>query len=198
MVSLNTAKLAASEAFHRTYGRADVTLRGYLDSPLGRTPCSIRDLSLGGARVETDQKLAPDQSIWLSLRKLRIFGTVKWVRGNLVGIQFEEKLPKSIVLNLRGEAVDSETLAEMEAMLAAQSWVIGAPVDRPRSLRLVDVLGARGKQPDKPVTSGAQAAGDFLPEKSTIDQSGKRRAAAVIAMSAVIGLLIGLGSILIF
>ena len=198
MVSLNTAKLAASEACHRTYGRADVTLRGYLDSPLGRTPCSIRDLSLGGARVETDQKLAPDQSIWLSLGKLRIFGTVKWVRGNLVGIQFEEKLPKSIVLNLRGEAVDSETLAEMEAMLAAQSWVIGAPVDRPRSLRLVDVLGARGKQPDKPVTSGAQAAGDFLPEKATIDQSGKRRAAAVIAMSAVIGLLIGLGSILIF
>ena len=198
MVSLNTAKSAATKACLRTYGRADVTLRGYLDSPLGRTPCSIRDLSLGGARVETEQKLAPDQSIWLSLGKLRIFGTVKWVRGNLVGIQFEEKLPKSIVLNLRGEAVDPEALAEMEAMLAAQSWVIGAPVDRPKSVRLADVLGAREKQPDKPLTGSTQAAGVPLPERSTIDQSGKRRAAAIIAMSAVTGLLIGFGSILIF
>ncbi|MGY6552877.1 MAG: PilZ domain-containing protein [Erythrobacter sp.] len=169
----------------RTYGRMDVALRGYLESPFGRTLCSIRDLSLGGARIETEQTLVTGQSIWLCLMKLKIFGTVKWVQGNLVGIQFEEKLPKSVVLNLRGEVVDSEALAETEAMLAAQNWVIGTPINRPKSIRMADVLGE-------------QAPESSLSKKAPIDRGSNRRAAAVIAFSAAIGLLIGLGSMLIF
>lgn len=182
----------------RNYGRADVALRGYLESPRGRTPCWVRDLSLGGARIETEQELAPDQAVWLYVRKLKIFGTVKWVRGDLAGIQFEEKLPKSVVLNLRGEVVDPEALAEMEATLAAQNWVIGTPVNRPRSVRLADVLGTRGNRPDKPLIGGAQAPEGFLLERAPTDRSGKWQAAAIIAMSAAIGLLLGLGSILLF
>jgi hypothetical protein len=182
----------------RTYGRADVALRGYLESPLGRTICWVRDLSLGGARIETEQKIAPDQSIWLNLGKLKIFGTAIWVRGNLVGIQFEEKLPKSIVLNLRGEVVAPETLAEMEAMLAAQNWVIGTPMDRPKSLRIADVLGGRGKRSDQPLAGAVHAPEGFRPERAAIDRSSKRRAATIIALSAAIGSLLGLGSVLIF
>jgi hypothetical protein len=182
----------------RTYGRADVALRGHLQSPLGRTPCWVRDLSLGGARVETEQEAAPDQAIWLYLGKLKIFGTVKWVRGHLAGIQFEDKLPKSIVLSLRGEAVDPEALVEMEAMLAAQNWVIGTPMDRPKSLHLADVLGAHGKRSGKPSTGASHALEGHRLGRSPIDRRSKTRAAGLIALSAAIGLLLGLGSIFIF
>jgi hypothetical protein len=173
-------------------------VRGYLESPFGRTSCCILDLSLGGARIETDQNLAVDCSVWLSVRKLQIFGTVKWVRGNSAGIQFEEKLPKSVVLNLRGEVVDPQALAEMEAKLAAHNWVVGAPSDRPKSVRIADVLGRRAKGPDQPLAGGAQARQDFRPGRAPVDRTSKRRVAAVIALSAGIGLLTGLGSILFF
>lgn len=198
MVSLEPTVSTTSAPCLRNYGRADVALRGYLESPRGRTPCWVRDLSLGGARIEAEQKPAADEAVWLYVRKLKIFGTVKWVRGSLAGIQFEEKLPKSVVLSLRGEVVDPEALAEMEAMLAAQNWVIGTAVNRPKSLRLADVLGTRGNRPDKPLIGGAQAPVGFLPQRARIDRSGKWQAAAIIAMSVAIGLLIGFGSILLF
>lgn len=182
----------------RTYGRADVLLRGHIETPHGRKPCWVRDLSLGGARIETEQILASDQSIWLSLQKLKIFGAVKWVRGNLAGIQFDEKLPKTVVLNLRGEVVDAEALCELEAMLAAKNWVIGSPADRPRSVRMMDVIGARERRPDQQLASGAHAPESLRPERDPNGRSSSRRAAATIALSAAIGLLLGLGSIFIF
>ena len=198
MVSLEPDHATTSVPCLRTYGRAEMALRGYIESPLGRSPCHVRDLSLGGAGIETEQKLAPDQSIWLTLSKLKIFGTVKWVRGNLLGIQFEEKLPKSVVLSLRGEVVDPEALAEIEAMLAAQNWVIGTPIDRPKSVRLADVLGLGSGRIDKSFTEGAKASGNGSVNKTSTHLSGKRRAAAIIAMSAAFGLLMGLGSIFFF
>jgi hypothetical protein len=198
MVILETSEPTLSVPCLRTYGRAEVALRGYVESPLGRIPCWVRDLSFGGARLETEHKFAQDQSIWLSLTKLRIFGTVKWVRGNLVGMQFEEKLPKSVLLNLRGEAIDPEVLAEMETMLAARNWVIGTPIDRAMNGRLAEVLGARPKPVDQPLTMSGQAPEGFLPIRAPMDQSDKRGAAAVIVMSAAIGVLAGLGSIHIF
>ena len=123
---------------------------------------------------------------------------MKWVRGNLVGMQFEEKLPKSVLLNLRGEAIDPEVLAEMETMLAARNWVIGTPIDRAMNGRLAEVLGARPKPVDQPLTMSGQAPEGFLPIRAPMDQSDKRGAAAVIVMSAAIGVLAGLGSIHIF
>lgn len=182
----------------RAYGRADVVMRAYLETPNGRKPCWVRDLSLGGACIETEQILASDQSIWLSLQNLKIFGAVKWVRGNLAGIQFEEKLPKTVVLNLRGEVVDPEALSEAEAMLAAKNWVIGTPTDRPKGVRIADVLGARDRSSDQPLASGAHAPEGLRPERAPNGRSSNRRAAAIIALSAAIGLLLGLGSILIF
>lgn len=198
MVASEPSEAAKDQPCLRIYGRADVALRGYLESPLGRTPCWVRNLSLGGARIETEQNLASDQLIWLYLGKLKIFGTVKWVRRNLAGIEFEEKLPKFIVLNLRGEVVDPEALAEMEAMFAAHNWVIGTPMDRPKTLRIADVLGARGKRSDQPLADGTHAPQGFRPERAPIDRSSKRQAFTIIALSAVIGLLLGLSSILIF
>jgi hypothetical protein len=198
MTAAKPAQALTGASCLRAYGRADVELRGYLETPHGRKPCWVRDLSLGGACVEIEQILAADQSIWLSLQKLKIFGAVKWVRGNLAGIQFEEKLPKTVVLNLRGKVVDPEALSEVEATLAAKNWVIGTPTARPRSVRIADVLGARAVRPDQPLASGAQAPEGVRPGRAPNGRSSNRRTAAIIALAAAIGLLLGLGSILIF
>jgi hypothetical protein len=129
---------------------------------------------------------------------MKIFGNVKWVRDNLVGIQFEEKLPKSVVLDLRGEVVDPETLAEMEAMLAARNWVIGTPMDRSKTERMADVLGRRKRRSDQSRDEDRQAQEGLALAKALVDPSSKQRAAILISLSASLGLLVGLGSILIF
>lgn len=183
----------------RSYGRAIVALQSSFETPHGNVPCSVLDLSLGGARVATDQTVEAGASIWLSLHKLKVFGTVSWARDNLIGIQFEENLPKAIVLSLRGESVDPEELERVEAMMAAQKWVIGTPTDRPRSMRLADVLGSRNAGPVASIQSGVFEAQPSVRGEGFADRRGiDRRALLVMVFAAMTGVLIGIGSVLAF
>lgn len=129
----------------RSYGRASVALRSSLATPHGNVRCLVLDISIGGARVVTDQTIEIGEALWLSLHKVKVFGSVQWVRGKEIGVKFEEKLPKALVLSLRGDNVDPKALEEVEAMLVAQDWVVGTPSVRPKSMRIADVLGAPNK-----------------------------------------------------
>lgn len=182
----------------RSYGRAMVALPTSLETPHGRVRCLVVDLSLGGARLEADQAIEPGASLWLVLHKLRVFGTVQWARGKAIGIQFEEKLPKTLVLSLRGDRVDPKALEEVESMLVAQNWVIGTPIRRPKSVRLADVLGARHEGAEASSRSGV--VGTLLSvsdsrEGTNAETGIGRRALLLIIFSAVMGSLIGLGSV---
>ena len=170
----------------RGYGRAEVTLQTSLETPHGRVRCLVVDLSIGGARVVTDQPIEAGESLWLSLHKAKVFGSVQWIRGTEIGVQFEEKLPKALVLSLKGESVDPKALEDAEAMLVAQDWVVGTPFHRPRSQRIADVLGA-------------QSNGAAGPHPSSIAVQAKgidRRALLLIFCAAVIGALIGIAQLL--
>jgi PilZ domain len=170
----------------RGYGRADVTLQTHLETPHGRVRCRVVDLSIGGARVETDQIIEVGESLWLSLHKARVFGTVQWVRGTEIGVQFEQKLPKALVLSLKGESVDPKALEAVEAMLVAQDWVVGTRFHRPKGQRIVEVLGARSNG----------AVGLDPPIVSTRGTGIDQRALLFIFGAAVIGALIGIASVM--
>jgi PilZ domain len=183
----------------RSYGRAEVDLQTSLETPHGRVRCLVLDLSLGGARVLADQPVELGEALWLMLRKAKVFGTVQWVQGNEIGVQFEEKLPKTLVLSLRGDSVDPQALEAVEAMLDAQDWVIGSPTARPKTLRLAEVLGARTENSAGSNRSGVASA---PPSVSNLRNGAKagagidRRALLLIFFAAVIGSLIGIASFL--
>ena len=54
--------------------------------------CLIDDISATGARLRINRPLAARQSVQLVFHELRIFATVKWVRGAECGLQFAEPL----------------------------------------------------------------------------------------------------------
>jgi hypothetical protein len=183
----------------RSYGRADVELQTSIETPLGRFRCLVLDLSLGGARILADQTVEPGEALWLSLHKVKVFGTVQWARGNEIGVKFEEKLPKAIVLSLRGDSVDPKALEAVEAMLDAQDWVVGSPTTRPKSMRIAEVLGSRNEHSGGSKRPGVARAlptdsksRDGIHAGTGID----RRALLLILFAAVTGSLIGIASVL--
>lgn len=172
-----------------------------IETPVGPISCLVLDVSLGGARIETDQSFEIGESLWLVLHKVKAFGTVQWVKGNLIGIQFEERLPKPLVMSLRGEPVDPKELEAVEAMLVAQEWVAGTPTNRSKSLRLAEVLDS----PKEGSFASSQSSGTepqlsvrHFREEARAGHGIGRRALLLIIFSALIGALIGIASFLLF
>lgn len=198
MYSIGISETDPLIACKRSYGRAEMSMRTTLDVPSGRVNGIVQDLSLGGARVEVEQPIEVGSSLWLALHKLKVFGIVRWARGNVIGVQFDVKLPKAFILSLRGERVDPEELRAVETILAARNWVVGSPINRSKSLRLADVLGARSEHP----YGGAHASvSERRPlsrgRHQQIEAAGlNKRAFAFVICSALIGGLLGIGSVL--
>jgi hypothetical protein len=187
-------------ACQRNLGRAEVAVDAVLQDPRGRFACTISDLSLSGARIETTRSIEPGQDLWLTIEKLRVFCTVQWQRSGAIGVCFEQKLPKVFVLGLLGETVDRDALKEAEAMLAARDWVMGGQAPRPRNLSLADLLGARHSRDD---TSGYLGGGlqwifrSGKPEGRS-RHSGRKKVAYLFMYSGLIGSFLGLSSSLFF
>lgn len=204
-------------ACQRDFGRAAMTIRTNLLTPQGKVGCHVVDLSLGGAKLEPDRALAPGASLWLALKKLKVFATVQWSRGNMIGVQFEERLPKTLMLSLRGDKVDPRELEAIETMLHARNFVIGTPINRPKALRLADILGVRGEsirvRPRRSLTARLRASLEqrraararaktrarTLDRARTRERRGfNRRALLLILASALAGSGIGIASVMLF
>jgi hypothetical protein len=185
MVSVTPAGSSPAAACQRGYGRAVMALATRLETPVGPVSCTVRDLSLGGARLEVGQAVEPGEALWLVLGKVKVFGTVQWARGGQIGIKFEEKLPKPLVLSLRGEAVDPQAVEDAEATLIARKWAGGAPGTSAKDARIADVLGTWNP--------GSIAAGRSGGRRATVS-GAKRQAIKYILYAAGAGALVGIGS----
>ncbi len=180
----------------RSFGRAEVSIAATLEITRGRFRCTLFDLSIEGAGIETDQKIEPGQSVWLKLHKLKIFCTVQWHRPGSIGVQFEQKLPKAFVLKMLGQDVDAEAYEDAEAMLAARDWVMGSKTVQPRTLTASDILEARNQKSD--ASSYVQGGLQWLILNRNGDEEARRvmkkRVFTLFTSSAVLGSLLGLGS----
>jgi hypothetical protein len=66
--------------------------------------CLVRDMSAQGARAQTGQKLAIGQSVALEFGDLyRVCGTVRWVHDRDVGLEFDQLVDLSPLLEHPGE-----------------------------------------------------------------------------------------------
>lgn len=182
-----------SAACQRRFGRTPLAVRTFLTTPTGRVPCVVLDLSLGGAKVEAAEAIGVGASICLTLQKVTVFGEVKWSRGISCGIQFQEKLPKALVLSVRGEFINPDQLEDIEAMLAAQNWVVGSPVGRTNTARLAELIGSRPSNSSAPTPPGRPSR-----HVATSDSGADRRSLLIVVSAAFVGTLFGLGSVLFF
>lgn len=130
------------ESCRRVAGRALLAFPGKLALSEGNFKCVLEDLSLGGARISCDRKIESGREVWLNFDRLKAFGTITWSHGCKYGIEFEERIPKSIILEMQGYAVDLEAYDKHQGMVAAKAYVIGeGKVVRSPLMRLLDVVG---------------------------------------------------------
>lgn len=186
-------------ACRRGLGRASLALRSILTTSSFRTTCVVSDLSLGGARVQTDEPLHPGESVLLKLGQYEAFGDVRWTRGKTSGIQFDKKLPKSVMMNVQGRGADALRLASAEAKIAARDWVVGEPVERSPRERVNEVIGY-GPPRSAPATVTSVP---YLNERSVVTLVRRRpgpglRPLPLILCAVLIGALFGIASITLF
>lgn len=186
----------------RSFGRAELALRTAVATTSGTVRCLVVDLSLGGAKIQPEYPIEADSDVWLTLGNLKVFGTVRWANGDVVGIQFDEKLPKAFILHLQGDSVDPDELEAAEALLAARDWVVGKSSDCTKSERLAKVLG-RASDASATGAIGSPSAEAQLRTRlgPSRQRSTKRlvgRAPVLVALSALLGGLIGMASLLFF
>lgn len=93
-----------------------------------------------------DRKLERGRTLWLKLDKLEVFGVVSWARGGEYGIEFEERLPKVVVMQMQGFSVDLDEYEAAQGRLAARDWVVGdARPTKTRLMRLLDVVSPKSR-----------------------------------------------------
>jgi hypothetical protein len=134
-------------ANRRGNGRAPMSFPSAILLSEGKFPCKLEDLSLGGARITTDRKLEQGRTLWLKLDKLEVFGVVSWARNGEYGIEFEERLPKVVVMQMQGYSVDLDEYEAAQGRLAAKDWVVGDPQPtKTRLMRLLDVVSPKSRE----------------------------------------------------
>lgn len=187
----------------RRDGRASLSFPCTIILPDGKFPCALKDISLGGARIETDCTLEPGRTLWLRFDEYEAFATVMWVRGGECGVKFEDRLPKIIVMKVQGYAVDMDEYQAAQGRRAARSWVIGEESSPPKSplIKLLDVLGpkSRDKFASCAKCDNGEPCGVHCGYKQYRRHKGayRLRAIAYLALAALVGAMLGIGSVLI-
>ncbi|MGD9811184.1 MAG: PilZ domain-containing protein [Sphingobium sp.] len=187
----------------RRDGRASLSFPCRIMLSDGNFSCELKDLSLGGARIATSRRLQPGRSLWLKLDDYEAFATVMWVGEGECGIEFEDRLPKVVVMRVQGYSVDLDEYEAAQSQRAARNWVVGEEGRPPKSplIRLLDVLGP--KRRDAFAFCADCDSGEPCQTHCGHKQfrryraSYRVRAILYLALAAVAGVLIGIGSELI-
>lgn len=69
-----------------------VLLSGMLDGAHGATSCRLRDLSRGGACLESDAVLRSGDRVTFIRAALKVTGNVVWARGRRFGMRFDNPI----------------------------------------------------------------------------------------------------------
>ncbi len=164
----------------------------------GNFDCVLEDLSLGGARVSSDRAIEQGREVWLKFDRFEVFGTITWANGGQYGIEFEERLPKSVILEMQGYAVDFDDYEEYHSKIAAKAHVIGdAPPLRSPLMRMLEVVGPI----DRKNFEACLECESGIPCATHCGHKKYRRAQLTrvvfyLALAALIGAAIGIGSVL--
>ena len=182
----------------RTAGRALLAFPCKLELPEGNFECVLEDLSLSGARISCDYKLESGRQVWLNFDRSKVFGTITWSHGWEYGIEFEERIPKCIILEMQDYAVDLEAYDKDQGMVAAKAYVIGeGRVVRSPLMRLLEIVGpiSREKFSDCSECERGDVCSTHCGHKK-FKRVQLIRVVFYLGLSAMAGAAIGVGSLL--
>ena len=185
------------ESCRRGVGRAILAFPGKLMLSEGKFDCVLEDLSLGGARISCDRKIDSGREIWLKFDRFEVFGTITWVHGRQYGVEFEERVPKSIIIEMQSYAADYEAYEKRQGTDEAKAYVIGeGRVVRSPLMRLLDVVGpiSRKEFSDCPQCDRSDPCSTHCGHKK-FKRARIKQAVFYLALSALIGALTGIGSL---
>lgn len=108
----------------RSSGRVRLGIGARLETVAGTYPCTVRDVSSGGAHI-CGPRLRSGQSVILTIEGREIFGDVVWVREASAGVLFQPPVEHEFVVALRHNAPVILTRAAQENEDFARNWVAG-------------------------------------------------------------------------
>lgn len=82
------------------------------------------DISATGARLRCDDARTIGGEMFLSVGRIKTFGTIRWRRDDHFGVQFDEPLLQKDVIAIRRAARDCMGLS-VETRAAMDDWVLG-------------------------------------------------------------------------
>jgi hypothetical protein len=88
----------------------------------GTERCVLLDVSLRGAKVASSMHARPGEAAVLRIADRETFGEVVWADGRLLGIRFDDPLPKDFLLKAKALMVRHEAKSTYQAAL---EWVAG-------------------------------------------------------------------------
>lgn len=106
----------------RLLGRITPALTVGLTLVDGRERCQLIDISLRGAKIASTMRATPGEVAVLRVADREMFGQVIWVDGRLIGLRFDDPLPKDFLLQAKTLTRDCE---REDAQQAAQDWAEG-------------------------------------------------------------------------
>lgn len=185
------------ESNRRNTGRANLSFPSKLALSDGNFKCVLEDLSLGGARVSCDRKIESGREVWLIFDRFKVFGTIAWLHGPEYGIEFEQHIPKAIILEMQGHAVDLDAYDKDQGLVAAKAYVIGEG-QTPRSplMRLLDVAGpiSREKFSECPECERGDICSTHCGQKK-FKRAELLRILFYLALAAITGAVTGIGTL---
>jgi hypothetical protein len=190
--------LQGDESCRRGAGRAPLAFPAKLALSDGNFNCVLEDLSLGGARISCDRSIEPGREIWLKFDRYNVFGTSAWFHDGECGIEFEERIPKRIVLEMQEYAANPEEYEKHQSIIEAEAHVLGAGPDmRSPLMRLLDVVGpiSREKFSECPQCERGDPCSTHCGQKR-FKRAQFVRAAFYLALAALIGAASGIVSVL--
>ena len=105
--------------------RARLGIDGRLILLDGPVPCRIENLSIGGARLQTDSPLKLGCPGILKIHDTDAFGEIVWQARGRAGFKFDDLLDDQAVIRLRHLTPEILEMQTNHVALFAQRWVEG-------------------------------------------------------------------------
>ena len=106
----------------RAFPRLQLGISAQLETLEGRQRVRLMDLSVGGARVVLSQAGDIKQGV-LTWIRFETYGSVAWVDGKHIGLEFDKPLPLAVLVETRQRA---PSVVREEEERVAREWVEGA------------------------------------------------------------------------
>jgi hypothetical protein len=122
---LHRNNLAAARPGQRASNRLRLGVQASLQLTSETRPCLLDDISVSGARVRVDRKLAEGTIAVLNFHELHLYASVVWCHDGECGLRFDQRLPVEDMQGMLWITQNREVYDRMCRESGAEEWTRG-------------------------------------------------------------------------